>query len=239
MQPVVTAEMLEEEGAPMGMAEGWWRRRGSADELATLRAELAAALDRAASAEQELAAVHAATEKSDANAKSDAAGEPDAAEGSDGADFGARAEQILRLAESQARATRDAAAREASALLQRTHQEAEAYRDVVGAELTARFEERERAAADREAALDARERELVEASEADRAAIKRLRSDALADADRIREAARAVADDIRGRAVSEAAAEMRHLRTSREPAPAGELEMLRLLSLDDEQRPPG
>jgi hypothetical protein len=162
-----------------------------------------------------------------------------AIEESEGSDFGQRAEQILRLAESQARETRTSAARESSALLERTHAEAESHRRKVAGELTARYEELDRKAAQREAALDERERQITEAAEAERREIEHLRSTAVADADRIRHAVLAAAEEIRRQATAEAAARMRHLGTTRGTARSGEPEMLRtptVAASDDRER---
>jgi hypothetical protein len=196
---------------------GWFRRRGRADELAAarvelaaLRVELAAAHDRAVRAEQELAAVRAtATEESPGN------------------DFGQRAEQILRLAKSEAQETRTSAARQASALLERTQGEANAHRRRVADELAERSDELGRKAAEREAALDVRERQIADAAEAERRELDHLRAAAVADADRMHRAALTVAEDIRRRVTAEAASQLQRIRTAPGIAHPGEPQVLR------------
>jgi hypothetical protein len=188
---------------------GWFRRRGRADELAALRVELAAAHDRAVRAEQELAAVRAA-----------------AAEESPGSDFGMRAEQILQLARSEAQETRTSAARQASALLERTQGEANAHRRRVADELAARFDELDRKAAEREAALNAREREIADAAEAERRELDHLRAAAVADADLMHRAAVTAAEDIRRKVTAEAAAELQRLRADPGTARSGGRDVL-------------
>jgi hypothetical protein len=203
---------------------GWFRRRGRVDELAALQVELAAAHDRAVRAEQELAAVKAT-----------------AVEESPGSDFGQRAEQILRLAKSEAQETRTSTARQARALLERTQGEANDHRRRVADELAERSNELDRKAAEREAALDARERQIAAAAEAERRELDHLRAAAVADADRMHRAALTVAEDIRRRVTAEAAAQLQRIRTTPGIAHSGGPEVLRtpaIASADQERFDP-
>jgi hypothetical protein len=157
-------------------------RPAATDRIAELEAQLAAERRRADQAEQKLA--------------SRASAEP---EGS----FGMRAERLLRLAEAEARDMRSAAARDATALLERTQAEAETHRHEVEQELISRSAAFDRRSAEREAALVAREQQLAEDLAAHRQQVERLKEAAQADAERIRRDA--TVDAQRTRAVAEEA----------------------------------
>src|SRR5689334_16350999 len=106
------------------------------DRVAELEAQLAAERRRAEQAEQALAGRRSA--------------EPEGG-------FGMRAERLLRLAEAEARDMRAAAARDATALLERTQAEAETHRHEVEQELISRSAAFDRRSAERDATLTARE----------------------------------------------------------------------------------
>lgn len=148
--------------------------------MAELEAQLAAERRRADEAEHALATRPAA--------------EP---EGS----FGMRAERLLRMAESEAHDMRANAARDATALLERTQAEAEAHRHEVERSLISRNAAFDRESAERTATLGAREQQLTADLDLNRQEGERLRQAASADADRIRRDA--VIDAERTRAIAE------------------------------------
>jgi Skp family chaperone for outer membrane proteins len=153
---------------------GSWFRRRPADLAEQLDAERA----RAERAEQELAKV--ARELAEIRTH-----------GPDG-----HAERILRLAETEAQALRATAARDASALLERTHAEAESHRHEVGQQLAARSTELDR----REAEHEQRTAAEVGAAHEESA---RLLDAAVSQAEAIRRAVIVETDRLRADAVAE------------------------------------
>jgi hypothetical protein len=109
------------------------------------------------------------------------------------------ADRILRLAETEAQAIRATAARDAAALLERTHAEAESHRHEVGQQLAARSTELDRRAAEHE------QRTAAEAAAA-REESDRVRDAAVVEAAAIRSAVIAETDRLRADAVADAIA---------------------------------
>lgn len=151
--------------------------------------------------------------------------------------FGMRAERLLRLAEAEARDMRATAARDATALLERTQAEAEQHRHEVEQSLIARGAAFDRESAERAAKLTGREQQLAADLDAHRQEAERVREVAAADADAIRR--EAVNDAERTRAVvaeegrqlrAEAGAEAERLREIQRAARGDLAELGRTLS---------
>ncbi|WP_345412846.1 hypothetical protein [Actinomycetospora chlora] len=99
--------------------------------------------------------------------------------------FGHRVERVLRVAEQEAANARAAAAREASALMERTRKEAETHRREVEQNLGARRAALDEEAARRRAALDERERELDEQAASTREEAEQTLAEARTGAEQI------------------------------------------------------
>lgn len=149
--------------------------------------------------------------------------------------FGARAERMLRLAESEAEQVRAAAQRTASEVTERALSEAERHRHDVRQRLIAESARAEEQAARRGADLQEREKAL-------RTQVNRMRADAEAiqvAAERAAESHRATAqadvDELRNRTVRELARarelEERELNRLRDLQGAARLELARLASM--------
>jgi hypothetical protein len=136
--------------------------------------------------------------------------------------FGARAERMLRLAESEAEQVRAAAQRSASEMTERALSEAEQHRHDVRQQLIAESARAEEHAARRGSELQEREESL-------RTQINRMR----ADAEAIQAAAQRAAESHR--AVARADADELRNRTARDLARARELEERELTRLRDLQ----
>lgn len=99
--------------------------------------------------------------------------------------FGHRIERVLRVAEQEAANARATAAREASALMERTRKESEAHRQDVEQSLAARRASLDEEAARRRADLDQRERELDEQAAASREEAEQTLAEARMGAEQI------------------------------------------------------
>jgi hypothetical protein len=143
-----------------------------------------------------------------------------------GTGFGYRAERILRMADAEAKDMRSTAARDAAALLERTHAEAEAHRHDVEQALISRSAGLDREAAERAAALDAREAKLAEDVEAAAQEVAHLRETARREVAELRQEAQA--------AIERAAADAEKQASRRREAAAAELD--RLTALQDGMR---
>ena len=125
--------------------------------------------------------------------------------------FGMRAERLLRLAETEAREMRGAAAADVAAMIAKAQAEAEAHRHEIEQQLIERSTALDRQARERTAAFAAREQEMNAQLESRRSEGERLRNAALSEADRIRRDAQAdaarmrEAAEIEGRTMREAA----------------------------------
>jgi flagellar biosynthesis GTPase FlhF len=117
--------------------------------------------------------------------------------------FGVRAERLLRLAETEAREMRASAAADVSNLLAKAQAEAEAHRHEVEQDLIGRSTELDRKAAERTAAVAAREQQMNNELESRREEGERLRTAALREADRIRRDAQSDATRMREAAEAE------------------------------------
>jgi hypothetical protein len=135
-----------------------------------------------------------------------------------GTGFGYRAERIMRMAEAEARDMRSTAAAEVSALLERTHAEAESHRHEVEQALIARRTDLDEETTRRTADLDAREAALAAELDSVRAEVAHLREEARREVAELRrdaeaelEQARAEADRAADHRRQEATAELDRL----------------------------
>jgi hypothetical protein len=203
-------------GYDRGEVDAFIRRRAAQEEQ--LRAALGLAERR-----RDEAVAHA--EATQAENDRLLAATPPAAGGEAG--FGARAERVLRLAESEAADVRTRAARDAVELGERARRDAQAQRHAVQQELLARAAELEEEAARRAADLQAREDRVVRQAASMRAEADRVTAAAARDADRLRAEAEAMAEAVRarldeelGRCRQEAAGDLERLQRLREEARA-------------------
>jgi cell division septum initiation protein DivIVA len=118
--------------------------------------------------------------------------------------YGARAEKLLRLAESEAADMRANASRESVALIEQARVTAEQHRHEAEQTLIARSRELDEEARRREADLTDREQKAAEQVGAGRAEAERLREAAAEGAAKLRDEAQAEAELIKARARAEA-----------------------------------
>jgi cell division septum initiation protein DivIVA len=118
--------------------------------------------------------------------------------------YGARAEKLLRLAESEAADMRANASRESAALMEQARVDAEQHRHEAEQALIARSRELDEEARRREAELSDREQKAAEQVAAGRAEAGRLREAAAESAATLRDEAQAEAELIKARARAEA-----------------------------------
>ena len=140
--------------------------------------------------------------------------------------FGYRVEKLLRAAEHEASEARSAAASEATALLERAREDAEAHRHEVEQALISRGSELDHRAAQRTVELDERQRQIGKHAASARDEAERALADAHRDAEQIRQQAQA-------RALADRADTERAIREQRAGA---EQELCRLRVLRDEIR---
>lgn len=140
--------------------------------------------------------------------------------------FGYRVEKLLRTAEQEAAEVRSSATREATALLERAREDAEAHRHEVEQSLIARTAMLEQEATHRKVELDERERQIAEQSEAAREDAERMLSEVSRQSEQLRQ-------DARARAEQEL---LKAEKAIRERHEAAEQELGRLRSLHDEVR---
>ena len=118
--------------------------------------------------------------------------------------YGARAEKLLRLAESEAAEMRTSASRESAALIEQARVTAEQHRHEAEQTLISRARELDEEARRREAELSDREQKAAEQVAAGRAEAGRLREAAAEGAATLRDEAQAEAELIKARARAEA-----------------------------------
>jgi cell division septum initiation protein DivIVA len=140
--------------------------------------------------------------------------------------FGYRVEKLLRTAEQEAAEVRTSATREATALLERAREDAEAHRHEVEQSLIARTAMLEQEATHRKVELDERERQIAEQAEAAREDAERMLSEVSRQSEQLRQ-------DARARAEQEL---LKAEKAIRERHEAAEQELGRLRSLHDEVR---
>jgi cell division septum initiation protein DivIVA len=133
---------------------------------------------------------------------------------SPGPGFGYRVEKLLRAAEAEAVEARSSAAREATALLERAREDAEAHRHTVEQSLITRTVALDQEAAQRAVELDEREREIAARAEAAREHSDQLVAEAKQHSEQLRQDARAGVEQER--AAAEQAIRERHLAAERE-----------------------
>jgi cell division septum initiation protein DivIVA len=157
------------------------------ERLRVLAAELAAADNALAAANQRIAMLEDALSQTRHAPDGEPAGE---------SNFGARVEKILKLAEDEAREVRDQAEQAAAALLDQARTQVAELRERAEQEIATRRAEANRQAAEQEAALRRRSSELdLACQEAEREA-EMIRAQARAEAEQIHTAAKATADEL-------------------------------------------
>jgi DivIVA domain-containing protein len=157
------------------------------ERLRVLAAELAAADNAVAAANQRIAMLEDALSQGRHASDGEPAGD---------ANFGARVEKILKLAEDEAREVRAQAEAAAAAMLEQARAQAAELRERSEQEIATRRAEADRKAADQDTALRRRSSELeIACQEAEREA-ERVRTQARADADQIRTAASTDAEEL-------------------------------------------
>ncbi|GAA2555283.1 hypothetical protein GCM10010210_30970 [Pseudonocardia hydrocarbonoxydans] len=169
-------------------------------ERQALRHELEASERRRQQAEQRAAS----TERENRTLREGRAAAPGAPPRPTGDGFGLRVEKLLRLAEQEAGEVRDAAAREATALLEQARARAEQHRHEVEQELITRSTALDQQAAQRAAEQQEREQQIADQLEAARSEAQSLRDAAERAARQRRAEAEAEADAVRARAEAEA-----------------------------------
>jgi cell division septum initiation protein DivIVA len=157
------------------------------ERLRVLAAELAAADNALAAANQRIAMLEDALSQTRHAPDGEPAGE---------SNFGARVEKILKLAEDEAREVRDQAEQAAAALLDQARTQVAELRERAEQEIATRRAEANRQAAEQEAALRRRSSELdLACQEAEREA-EMIRAQTRAEAEQIHTAAKATADEL-------------------------------------------
>jgi cell division septum initiation protein DivIVA len=114
--------------------------------------------------------------------------------------FGARAEKLLQLAESEAAELRSRTVRESADLMEQSRAAAEGYRHEAEQALIVRTAELDQLAARRDADLVEREEQIAGERAAMRAEANRVKAEALNEATRLRMEAESEADAVRSRA---------------------------------------
>lgn len=216
------------QGNVFDLARRGYDRQQVDEHMRTLHAALADAQNahqrerrRADWAEKELRNVQAQLEQQSAEMADGRDGGSGAAQG-----FGYRVEKLLRTAEQEAAEVRSSATREATALLERAREDAEAHRHEVEQSLIARTAMLEQEATHRKVELDERERQIAEQGEAAREDAERMLSEVSRQSEQLRQ-------DARARAEQEL---LKAEKAIRERHEAAEQELGRLRSLHDEVR---
>ena len=157
------------------------------ERLRVLLTELAAADNAVAAANQRIAMLEDALSQGRHASDAEPAGD---------ANFGARVEKILKLAEDEAREVRGQAEAAAAAMLDQARAQAAELRERAEQDIVTRRAEADRKAADQDTALRRRSSELeIACQEAEREA-ERVRAQARADAEQIRTAASTDAEEL-------------------------------------------
>lgn len=146
---------------------------------------------RAERAESELADIRARMEALQAGEQR-RDGDQEQSDGHQG--FGYRVEKLLRVAEQEAAEVRSTASREATGLLERAREDAEAHRHEVEQSLIARTASLDGEATRRRIELDERERQITEHTAAARDEATRMLADVHRQAEQIKQAAQADAE---------------------------------------------
>jgi hypothetical protein len=118
--------------------------------------------------------------------------------------YGARAEKLLRLAETEAAEMRASASRESIVLMEQSRQAAEQHRHESEQAVIARFRELDQDARRRSTELEDREEKTAQQIAAGRAESERLRASAMEAATKLRDEAKAEAELLKARARAEA-----------------------------------
>ncbi|HWM56828.1 MAG TPA: hypothetical protein VNO83_03250 [Pseudonocardia sp.] len=176
---------------------------GQQQQAAELQAALAAAERR----------IHELTERVAATERA-RSGQP-GPESAPSAGYGARAEKLLRMAESEAVEMRANASQEARALVEQARVAAEQHRHESEQVVIARFREVDADMRRRVAQLEDREQKVAQQLHAGRAEAERLQAAAAEAAGKLRDEARAEAELIKARARAEAGRTSEEIRVER------------------------